>query len=94
MNTTYTFIKVAHVDIKLAFLDRFLYNLIVLIIQCKISYRKLYCFWKPRSFVWETENLDVNNGYKPDTQRLIHTQYIYIYIYIYIKGNIPTASQQ
>ena len=40
MNTTYTFSKVAHVDIKLAFLDRFLYNLIVLIIQCKISYRK------------------------------------------------------
>ena len=61
MNTAYTFSKVAHVvDIKLAFLDRFLYNLIVLIIQCKISYRKLYCFRKPMSYkilseVWKVQ---------------------------------------
>ena len=34
MNTTYSSSKVAHViDIKLAFLDRFLNNLIALIIQ-------------------------------------------------------------
>ena len=86
MNTTYTFSKVAHVvDIKLASLDQFLYNLVVLIKQSKISNRKLYCFRKSNSFVWETENFNVNNSYKTDTHRHTHTQ-IYIYIYIYQMG--------